>query len=177
MFFGRGRNKVKVDYGFDDIYKWYKEESKNPLDKKIARNIIIDFNNEVLKSVVFEGHDHSLGGRLGSIRIRKFDNNLKLNKKGEIANKLKPDWPKTYELWNKKYPGKSPKELKEIKNKPLVYHLNEHTDGYVFKWYWDKITSNVKNQTAYSFEPIRTIKREAAKAWKNIPGLRDIYYE
>jgi hypothetical protein len=177
MYFGRGKNKVTKDYGFEDIYKQYKELSKNPLEKKLVRKVLMEFNTEILRHVVYDGYDFSMGYRLGSIRIKKFNNALRLNKEGEIANKLRVDWEKTKKKWEELYPGKSPKELKQIKNKVLIFHLNEHTDNYVFRWFWDKVTCNLLNQSAYFFEPIRPIKREAAKAWKEIPGLKNIYYE
>lgn len=177
MFFGRGKNKIGVDYAFNDIYEFYKNNSKTSLDKKTVRKVLTELNTELLKLVVYEGYDLYMGSRLGSIRIRKFNNSLRLDKNGEIANKLKVDWHKTRKKWEELYPKKSPEEIKKIKDKPLVYHLNEHTDNYVFKWYWDKVTCNIPNQSAYFFEPIRPFKREAAQAWKTIPELKNIYYE
>jgi hypothetical protein len=176
MFFGRGGNKIQADYTFTDFYKEYKKSAKKPINKKDAREIIQKYNTEMLKKVIYDGFDFPLRPKLGSIRIRKFDNSLKLNENGEIRNKLSPNWTKTVQLWKNKYGDLSPEELKEIEDKPIVYHLNEHTDGIIFKWFWDKVTCTVPNQSAYSLSIIRQMKREAAQAWKKVPSLKDVYY-
>ena len=175
--FKRNKSKVKADYSTNDLYDYYCSRSKNPISKKAYSSAIREYNTEVLRLIVFDGLDYSMHGRVGSFRIRKFDNSLRLNKDGEVANKLRPDWFKTKQKWLELYPEKTAEEIKAIPSKPIIYHLNEHSDGYVFKWYWDKTTSNIKNQTVYKFEPIRQMKRLAAKSWKEIPNLRTLYYE
>ncbi len=175
--FKRVKKKVKADYGTADIYKFYLKHTKKPVDKKTFGQVLKEYNTEILRLIIFDGLDYTLGARLGALRIRKFDNSLRLNKDGEIANKLKPDWGRTRAKWAELYPGKSAEEIKLIPNKPVIKHLNEHSDGYVFKWYWDKVTSNVVNQSVYKFEPVRQMKRLAAKSWKEIPTLRTLYYE
>lgn len=173
----RGKGKVKTDFGLKEIYDFYYEKYSNTVDKSLYRKICKEFNENILKDAIYEGRDFSMGARLGSIRIRKFNNKIKLGEDGNIATKFKVNWNKTLKKWEELYPDKTPEEIKNIPNKPLIFHLNEHTDGWVMKWYWDKITCNVVNQSAYRFEPQREIKREAAKAWKTIPGLKNIYYE
>lgn len=173
----RGKGKITTDFGLREIYEFYDETYPNTVGKNLFRKICKEFNENVLKEVIYEGHDFSMGSRLGSIRIRKFNNKVKLGEDGEIANKFKVNWNKTLKKWGELYPDKTAEEIKEIKDKPLIFHLNEHTDGWVMKWFWDKITCNVPNQSAYRFEPQRSIKREAAKAWKTIPGLKNSYYE
>jgi len=175
--FKRNKSKVKADYSTNDLYEYYCSRSKNPVSKKTYSSAIREYNTEILRLIVFDGLDYTMHGRVGSFRIRKFDNSLRLNKDGEVANKLRPDWFKTKRKWLELYPEKTAEEIKAIPNKPIIYHLNEHSDGYVFKWYWDKTTSNIKNQTVYKFEPIRQMKRLAAKSWREIPNLKTLYYE
>lgn len=174
---GTRQGRVKADYTTIDMYKWYKEKYKNPVEYNLYREFITEFYTEVLNLIIYNGLDYLMPGRLGSLRIRKKQNFQKINEQDQVVHNLKPNWKKTLDLWNTKYPDYTAEEIKAIPNKPIVYHLNEHTDNYYFRWYWDKITSNVKNQSAYRFEPIRDKKREAAKAWKEIPKLRNIYYE
>jgi len=175
--FKRGNNKVKVDYTSKDVLKFYKNKYSKAVNGKIFRQILQEYNLEILRMIIYDGLDYSMAFRLGSIRIKRFDNSLRLGEDGEIANKLKPNWSKTLKKWGELYPDKTSEEIRGIPDKPIVYHLNEHTDGTVFKWFWDKVTSNIKNQSAYRFEPIRSMKREAAKAWKNLPNLKNLYYE
>lgn len=175
--FKRGKNKIATDFGVPDIYKFYTKQVEKPVSKKTFKDVLTEYNNEILRMIIFDGLDYSMSHRIGSIRIRKFDNSLKLNDEGEVANKLKVDWGKTLKRWREMYGEMSSDELKEIPNKPMIYHLNEHSDGYVFKWYWDKVTSNLKNQSAYKFKAVRDFRRIAAQAWKSIPELKDLYYE
>jgi hypothetical protein len=44
-------------------------------------------------------------------------------------------------------------EFKAYKDKPFVYHTNEHTDGRVMKFHWKKKHSSMKNKSVYSFIP------------------------
>lgn len=46
-------------------------------------------------------------------------------------------------------------ELKAIPDKKLIVHVNDHSNGYFNRWYWDKRLTNIKNQTAYSFSPVK----------------------
>ena len=177
LSFKRKENKVKIDFGLKDICKYYQEHSRDPIEKSLIGRILREYNTEILRMMIYDGLDYSMSHRIGSFRIKKFDNSLKLNDEGEIANKLRPDWAKTKEKWAELYKGASAEEIKKIPDKPIIYHLNNHTDGYVFRWYWDKVTSNIKNQSVYKFAPIRQMKREAAQAWKKHPELRTLYYE
>jgi hypothetical protein len=175
---GTRKGKVSADYTTKDMYKYYKGKYSNPVEYKLYRLFLEEFYSEILNLVIYNGLDYSMPARLGSLRVKKKKNVQRIDPvTGELIHNLQADWVKTLALWEQKYPGLSKEELKAIESKPIVYHLNEHTDNFYFKWYWDKISSNVKNQSAYQFEPIRSKKREAAQAWKNIPKLRNIYYE
>jgi len=46
----------------------------------------------------------------------------------------------------------------------LVFHLNKHFNGYNAKWFWDKSTCIVHNQTAYSLTLSRANKRKLSEA-------------
>ena len=170
--------RVKADYTAKNMYKWYKNKYPEAVDYNTYVEFLKEFYTEVLNLIIYNGIDYIMPGRLGSLRIRKGKNFQAIYKpKDMVIHNYKPDWKKTLELWEELYPNHSAEEVKAIPNKKIIYILNDHTDGSYFRWYWDKITSNVQNQTAYRFEPIRDKKREAAQAWKEIPKLRNIYYE
>ena len=76
---------------------------------------------------------------------------------GQIKG-LAPDWVKTKELWE------SDKEAK--KNKQLVYHFNEETNGIRYKFSWSKNRVLVSNKTLYNLRMTRTNKRELSKLVK-----------
>ena len=67
--------------------------------------------------------------------------------KYDDKNKLKIDWAASKKL------GKR------------IYHLNDHTGGYKYRFYWTK--GIIKNITAYSFIPTRTNTRTLAGILKD----------
>ena len=103
-----------------------------------------------------------------SIRIKKIPIKIRFNPDGSLCTKgLRADWKSTKDLW-----AIDP-EAKE--NKQLVFHFNEHTDRYNLKFFYDKRTSHMKNQTAYQFKVMRKWSRLLNKAVKRNPNLN--YYE
>ena len=81
--------------------------------------------------------------RLGTLRIKK--KKMNYSKK----NKLKINW------------------LETNKHKKVIYHLNDHTDGFNYRWFWSKINAVIKNKSVYSFQATRTNKRRLAGLLKN----------
>lgn len=151
LVYRRGPRKVLADYKFDDIYKFYKEvNGAKALPKATVKEIYRRLFPEIVKLIIFENLDFRMPARLGYIRIKKKLTEPKIDEEGNLDTRsLSINWKKTKRFWQKLYPGKSGKELKLIKGKPLIRELNESTDGYRMIWFWDKTTSNVKNQNAY----------------------------
>tara|TARA_Y100001938_G_scaffold151107_1_gene246111 strand:+ start:6138 stop:6560 length:423 start_codon:yes stop_codon:yes gene_type:complete len=124
-----------------EFYKDYKSKNTDPIygvDYKTYRSICEDFNKLISDKIINSATEFTLPGRLGSIRIKKI--------KSSKAQRI--DWKKTKE------------------NDTKVYHLNWHTDGFYYKWFWHKQKALFKNKSAYSFTPIRRNKRELAKLLK-----------
>ena len=166
LFFKRGRRKNIADFKTKDIFKYYKEKYKeNALTQSQVRKIWKTFYPEIIKYMIFNNYEYLLPHHLGSFRIKKKKIEPKIDKDGNLdVGKLSVDYKATKKLWEERYPGKTAEELKMIKNKPLVRELNEHTNGYRCFWYWDKITCNVLNQSAYVLEMTRTNKQLLSKA-------------
>ena len=61
-------------------------------------------------------------------------------------------------LWNELYPNKTKEELKDIPNKKLIIHTNDHSNSTLLKWYWDKRMSNVTNHQAYIFKAVKGVQ-------------------
>lgn len=179
LTFKRGERKYKCDYGVNDIYNFYKEKSKVPIDKKKWKAIVQEFNTITLRSCIYDGKEISLFYRLGSLRVRKKNKQFKLNEDGSVNTKnLTVDWKKTKLMWSKKYPDLTPEQIAQIpvEEKKLIYNLNEHTNKNTFKFYWDKLTCIVPNQQYYRFKVIRTFRREIARAIFNNSELQYIYF-
>lgn len=170
-------------YGLPELYKFFRNKftrhersSEVFIDYKTFRDVLTEFNKELSKMLIEESIEFKMPTRLGSLRIRKYKKRIYFNKDGSIdTSHLSVNWYDTIELWKKEYPEKDRHQLKLIKNKPLVYHLNEHTEGYGFMLYWSKIGSNATNRSVYSIKLTRANDRYLAFVAKNNPSVN--YYE
>mgnify|MGYP003150369870 CR=1 FL=1 len=147
----RGLGVYKKDNGTQEVYRYYKNEVKKIcktdkdlegilVDKSLYQTICDEFNKLLIDEILINSEEMRLPYRLGTIRIKK--SKMKYDDK----NKLKIDWATSKKL------GKR------------IYHLNDHTGGYKYKFYWTK--GIVKNITAYSFIPTRTNTRRLASILK-----------
>lgn len=136
----RGKAKHPKDYTLKDIYQEYKKEHNNDefaIDEKTYRKIILEFNKRIMKLILEDARIFDVPCRLGEIRIKK--------KKMNFTNKrLKIDFGMSRKL------------------KRTVYHMNDHTDNYYYRFYWNKKHSNSKNISAYSYKAGRINERRLA---------------
>lgn len=176
-FWGKGKRKVLADYKSKDIYKFYKNKYKDKAKDFSTFCRVWDRFIEIrMQMIIFDNLELYMPYRLGSLRVRIGKSIYRLNKNGEVEMKKIPiDWKATVDNWEQIYPGKSHAELKEIKDKPLIRILNDHSNGKKLYWYWDEYTSNVKNKTAYRLEVTRTWDRMLSNKVKKTKRLD--YYE
>lgn len=161
------KKKIKSDYTSIHLYKFFKEKYNSNISKTTYVNVLRDFFTAVVNIMIYEGKEFSMSYKLGSIRVRKSKIKIKLNKDGKLDKRyLIPDWGACRKLWKKLYPDKTWKEIVAIKDKPMVYHENKHTDGYKHEWHWDKSTCLVRNSSAYTFDMTRGNDRKLSKALK-----------
>ena len=139
----RGEGNYKKDFGSNDVYTHYKNTviPELQVDKQKFRKICDEFNKLFIDEILVNSEEMRLPYRLGTVRIKK--SKMKYDDK----NKLKIDWAASRKL------GKR------------IYHLNDHTGGYKYRFYWTK--GIVKNITAYSFIPTRTNTRTLAGILKD----------
>ena len=118
----RGLGNYKKDCGSIEAYKYYKKNTIDELqvDKQTYRKICDEFNNLLIEEILINSGEIRLPYRLGTIRIKK--SKMKYDDK----NKLKIDWAASKKL------GKR------------IYHLNDHTGGYKYRFYWSKGVVAVK---------------------------------
>jgi len=144
-------------YGLKDAYKFYKSYTENPLDYRTFRGVWLSFIDKVTDGIVLEGKDFTMPFRVGSVGIRKQKIRVNMNEDGTIDKRyLRPDWKATKELWARDEEAKN--------NKQITFHLNKHFGGYNCKWFWDKSTCSVVNQSAYSLTMSRENKRKLSRA-------------
>ena len=173
----RGKGKVNMEYGAKDIYKYYCDQTGNPhkLSQKQYGAILKDYWDEVIRKLMYENYEYNMP-RAGNLRIIKLKKKIVLDKKGNLVkNLLLMDYKKSKDLWKKMYPDKTLDEIFEIKDKPVVYNLNKHTDGHRYYWWWDKRTCITKNMSYYKFNMCRTNDRLLAKVIKEQGDKLDFY--
>lgn len=133
------------------IYDFYESYPlKDKIDKKLFISIVKSFFEEAFKKVSIDRKRFSFPYTLGTHRIKK----RKLSSR--IHHKV--DFAKTKELG------------------VTVFYTNKHTNGYYFKWYWDKEYCRFKNKSYYSFEITKKNKgllsREIMRCSKD-PYIKD----
>jgi len=173
--FKRGKAIIKKDYITKDLYEYYKENSKDPVDYKTFQNflftkgksegVIKQLTNKVLYSA------YMIPTSVGDIYVKKYKPKIKFKPNGDLdirKSHIRVDWGNTLKLW------KSDPEAKAEKRK--VYHLNKHSHGYLYKFVWDKKDKPFKNKIVYRFKPVRKLDRELKDILKS--GRTDIdFYE
>src|SRR3972149_11029795 len=123
-------------------------------------NVLRDFNRVLSRLLIEENVEFKMPLRLRTIKIRKYKKKIRYNEDGTLKKQsMAVNWKATKLMWEEIYPGLTRVELKAIKNKSVVYHLNEHTDGFGFMLYWFKRGSNAINKSVYSVKLTRTNDR------------------
>ena len=154
----------------------FKDKHRFIIDRQTFSNILKDFNLELARLIIEEAEEFKMPANLGTVRIGKYKRPIRFKEDGTVDNRYhNPDWKKCWDLWFKEYPGKSREEIKLIKGKPMVYYLNEHTEGYEFRLLWNKYGSAIINRQMYSIVLTFTNKRRIAKLIKSNPNTN--YYE
>lgn len=165
--FKRGKGYYNSDYALNDFYDWYISSVSDPLPKHLFKSIFKDYIEQIMLDLIYNSSEFSMGHRMGSIRVRDKEYNLQLDEEGNVdKSKLAVDWGKTLQKWKKLYSDIDPSEWKQIKNKPVIYLLNDHSDSTVKQWYWDKTSCNLSSQRWYKFNATRAWDRLLAKVNK-----------
>jgi len=169
-------NRIKIHYGIGDYYDYYIKQfsvkgvdnESNPfvVDKNLYKKVIEAYHKEVKRLIIEEGYDFKIPYELGMLGLRKFKPTVKLDSKGNLINRLPVDLKSTMDLWKK--------DDNARENKVLVRFTNKHTNGYVFTvHYFKKYKARFKNKTLYSFETVRSFKKQV-KALASV-GAIDAY--
>lgn len=130
-----------------EFYKSYCEYVKdNPLyqvDYKVFRSILTEYFKHIRDEVIEEGKEIKFPCRLGSFCI------VKHKPKNFNSSSLRIDFHATKEA------GK------------IIYHINEHSDYYKYRYFWSKYSCNVPNKSKYQLIATRENKRRLAQIIKN----------
>lgn len=147
-------HKIHTDKGVYDAYKHYKnnviQQGKYKLTRTEFSTLLKRYYTLMLTEVINNNYEFKLG-RVGQIKIVKYEVKPKFNKEGNLVyNKI--NWKKTKEL------GKH------------VLEFNDHTGGFVCRFNWIKKNA-VINKQLFRFKISRDIARLLAKELKTNKNL------
>jgi len=131
-----------------DSYKTYVKNTDNPVSVSVYLSIINGFMQFLMGKLFIRG-EIQLPERLGKLQIVGKKVNVRIED-GKIKG-LAPDWAETKKLWDE--------DSKAKKEKQLVYHFNEETNGIRYRFFWSKARALVANKTLYNLKLTRTNKR------------------
>lgn len=177
LSFRRGAGLSNAEYVGKNCYKWYKKhhDGDDIIGSRKFNEILKEAYSEIVKLMVFENFQFKMPQKLGYLRLKKKPLVMPIKDGNVVTKYISIDWKKTKEYWEKIYPDKTPKEITEIKNKPLIRELNEHTDGYRLRWFWDKHNAVILNKEYYQFRMSRTNKQFLASSLRTVKNLN--FYE
>ena len=175
---GKYKHKVSISCGLWDAFRDFRKKHKviyPDINREKYVNVCYLINQKISDKIIKESFEFKMPGKLGVLSIRK--NKLKIFvKDGKLQkNKMIIDWGKTWEYWLQEYPGLTRKEINALEGKTPIYNMNEHSNGYIMRWHWDKLTCGVKNQTVYYFKPTKRNRLELA-SWIKSDDKENDYY-
>ena len=134
-------------YTIKDFYKYYHSYAKDgkvyQIDYTTYRKIITDYFLFIRDEVLEKSREFKMPCRLGKVFIFK----------------RKP------KSWSKESLCVDFKTTKEIGK--VVYHTNEHSDGYKYRFYWKKSDVPLPFKSRYQLIATRHNKRRLAQIVKN----------
>lgn len=151
-----------IGVGTKALYYEYRRKHKKdplfrPVDYGTYKKILAQFGENFIKEVINNREGVDFPNNKGSLRITK--------KKTYTARN--PDHPEV----RMPYFHKDWKTSMEVGK--VIPSYNDHSDGYKFKWTWEKLGSQLKHQAIISIDIIRKWDRYLAKHIK--AGNQDYY--
>lgn len=150
----RTEGRIKVDYGLRDYYKYYSNNTENPVDTKKFNKVISEFNKRIVESIINDDLEFTPTTLQFTFCVRK-SKRIPRIKDSKLINTTPIDWKTTNQLWE------SDAEAKE--KKIIIRFLNNHTSKYVFRIKALKSGTAYSNKKLYRFKPCRSFQRELAK--------------
>lgn len=142
----KSANKTK-SYTIASFYNDYldniEKDTIYDVDYTLYRNIVTDYFLHLRQKLIEEGKMIKLPYRMGNVQI------IKSKPKHLDKRSLRIDYQATKE-----------------QNK-LIFLLNEHSDMFKYRYWWNKIDMMVQNKSKYQLVATRANKRRLAQIIKN----------
>lgn len=156
--------RVSVDFRSSSKDNYNKFVKKYPTIKVTFdewKNIIYMFNENFRDYILETGKKAKLPLGFGEFTInKKIRKKFKVNPKtGKEYINLPIDWKKTKEKGKK------------------IYNFNYHTEGYHFRWLWDKKKARIRHADLWWFKPSRVSSRMLAHYLKTDEKYQHLYQQ
>lgn len=122
-----------------DMYVQYHKDNKNDVSYNTFKTILNEFNSELKNCLLESSEGFKMPFGLGYVQIVKYK-------------------PKSYTKKSLSIDYKSSAQYGKI-----IYHLNEHSNGYKYRLYWSKIPQTFPDRYKYQLQLVRQNKRHLAQ--------------
>lgn len=122
-----------------DMYAQYHKDNKNDMSYNTFKTILNEFNSELKNCLLESSEGFKMPFGLGYVQIVKYK-------------------PKSYTKKSLSIDYKSSAQYGKI-----IYHLNEHSNGYKYRLYWSKIPQTFPDRYKYQLQLVRQNKRHLAQ--------------
>lgn len=122
-----------------DMYAQYHKDNKNDVSYNTFKTILNEFNSELKNCLLESSEGFKMPFGLGYVQIVKYK-------------------PKSYTKKSLSIDYKSSAQYDKI-----IYHLNEHSNGYKYRLYWSKIPQTFPDRYKYQLQLVRQNKRHLAQ--------------
>ena len=143
LVMGRGKNKVQNPYTLQDMYveyiKEFDESSPYYLTYLEYRDITTLFLKHLSDQMILRSATVTLPFRLGDMAV------VKNKPKYKSLKKMVIDWVRSKALHQH------------------VYQFNDHSNGFLYRFYWERGKCNIPYKIQYVFNATRMNKRLVAK--------------
>lgn len=120
------------------------------IDKSTFNKVQRMFFENLFQNMIFENFIYNIPNDMGTLSITKKKTKSYIDDTGKLRHNFPVDWGKTIKLW------KENMEAKE--RKQLVYHENQHSDGFRYRFKWNKyenVYRGVRHLRFFKFIPNR----------------------
>jgi hypothetical protein len=152
--------RTKMDYSSSskDVYNRFCEKYPDiEINYKEWKSVLKAYNTAYRDHLIKTGDKVKMPWGIGPFAVsKKKARKFVMCRDGVERIRLPIDWAKT------RATGKR------------VYHLNLHSNGYVYKWYWFVQESRIPQAGVWVFRPSRDVSR-AIKAVADDPKYVDVY--
>lgn len=151
-------HKITNSYGVYDAFKYYRKIK--PSDKKFVLSesqyfAIIRQVNAAFAELLSNGHSISLPLNMGTIEIRKYKREPRLDEEGKLVYNAPLDWDKSLKMWY---------EHSNAFNEKLIL---KQESGFTYRIRYSKLGARYKNQTYFLFKSNRAVRKAVSDNIKN----------